>query len=74
MEIRYQDQRKGYATEAASAVLDYAFASGFTIVWATVRTWNVASRTVLNRLGFTYHHTEGTGDDALIYLHVRPTR
>ncbi|MER5266117.1 GNAT family N-acetyltransferase [Actinosynnema sp. NPDC002837] len=45
--------RQGYATEAASAVLDWARSSGHHRVWATVWDWNTASRRVLTKLGFT---------------------
>jgi RimJ/RimL family protein N-acetyltransferase len=45
--------RQGYATEAASAVLDWARSSGYDRVWATVWDWNTASRRVLAKLGFT---------------------
>ncbi|MEV8438268.1 GNAT family N-acetyltransferase [Actinosynnema sp. NPDC051121] len=44
---------RGYATEAASAVLDWAKSSGYERLWATVREWNTASRRVLAKLGFT---------------------
>ena len=43
----------GYATEASSAVLDWARSSGYERVWATVWDWNTASRRVLAKLGFT---------------------
>lgn len=45
--------RQGYATEAATAVLDWARSSGCHRVWATVWDWNTASRRVLAKLGFT---------------------
>lgn len=45
--------RHGYATEAASAVLDWARSSGYERVWATVWDWNSASRRVLAKVGFT---------------------
>ncbi|MEV6641498.1 GNAT family N-acetyltransferase [Amycolatopsis sp. NPDC051371] len=44
---------RGYATEAATAVLDWARSSGFVRLWATVWEWNTASRRVLDKLGFT---------------------
>ncbi|MEV0193965.1 GNAT family N-acetyltransferase [Kitasatospora purpeofusca] len=44
---------RGYATEAASAVLDRARSSGHERLWATVWDWNTASRRVLAKLGFT---------------------
>ncbi|MVA76741.1 GNAT family N-acetyltransferase [Auraticoccus sp. F435] len=43
---------RGYATEAAEAVLEWARSSGYRRVWATVREWNTASRRVLAKLGF----------------------
>ncbi|MEU6846341.1 GNAT family N-acetyltransferase [Streptomyces sp. NPDC046716] len=45
--------RQGYATEASLAVLDWARASGYERVWATVWDWNTASRRVLAKVGFT---------------------
>ncbi|MFJ6610234.1 GNAT family N-acetyltransferase [Streptomyces sp. NPDC091289] len=44
---------QGYATEAASAVLEGARASGYERLWATVWDWNSASRRVLAKIGFT---------------------
>ncbi|RII41396.1 N-acetyltransferase [Galactobacter valiniphilus] len=43
---------RGYATEAARAVLAWGEASGLGTVWATVREWNEASLGVASRLGF----------------------
>ncbi|MFE6888126.1 GNAT family N-acetyltransferase [Streptomyces sp. NPDC057694] len=45
--------RQGYATEASLAVLDWARSSGYERVWATVWDWNIASRRVLAKVGFT---------------------
>ncbi|MCU1584966.1 MAG: family acetyltransferase [Microbacteriaceae bacterium] len=44
---------RGYATEAARAVLGAARDTGRTRLWATVREWNTASFRVLDKLGFT---------------------
>jgi RimJ/RimL family protein N-acetyltransferase len=44
---------QGYATEASFAVLDWARSSGYERLWATVREWNIASRRVLAKVGFT---------------------
>lgn len=44
---------QGYATEAASAVLDWARSRGYGRLWATVWEWNAASRRVLAKVGFT---------------------
>lgn len=43
---------RGYATEAALAVIDRARAHGHERLWATVWDWNTASRGVLRKLGF----------------------
>jgi RimJ/RimL family protein N-acetyltransferase len=52
---------RGYATEAAGAVLDAAFATGRTRIWATVAPWNAPSFRVLEKLGFRRDHA-GTDD------------
>ena len=51
----------GYATEAARAVVDAAFATGRRRIWSTVRAWNTPSLNVLEKLGFQRHHS--TVDD-----------
>ncbi|MFF5637206.1 GNAT family N-acetyltransferase [Streptomyces sp. NPDC012825] len=43
---------RGYATEAAAAVLDAAAATGRKRLWSTVGTWNGPSLRVLEKLGF----------------------
>ena len=43
----------GYATEAGQAIIDAAWSTGRTRLWATVREWNTASFRVLHKLGFT---------------------
>jgi RimJ/RimL family protein N-acetyltransferase len=48
---------KGYATEAASVVLDAAIATKRSRLWSTVGAWNVASFRVLEKLGFERHHS-----------------
>jgi RimJ/RimL family protein N-acetyltransferase len=42
----------GYATEAATAVVDAAARSGRSRLWATVAPWNAPSFRVLEKLGF----------------------
>lgn len=42
----------GYATEAAGAVVLWASEAGYRQLWAGVWDWNVASRRVLEKLGF----------------------
>ena len=43
---------KGYATEAAHAIVDAAADTGRTRLWATVRPWNQPSLRVLDKLAF----------------------
>ncbi|MFF9839752.1 GNAT family N-acetyltransferase [Streptomyces sp. NPDC013740] len=43
---------RGYATEAARAVLEAAVATGRKRLWSTVGTWNAPSLRVLEKLGF----------------------
>ena len=43
---------RGYATEAAAAVVDAATTAGLPRLWATVRVWNAPSLRVLEKLGF----------------------
>lgn len=42
----------GYATEAGRAVVTWVNEAGYGRLWAGVRDWNVASRRVLEKLGF----------------------
>lgn len=42
----------GYATEAGRAVVTWASEAGYQRLWAGVWDWNVASRRVLEKLGF----------------------
>ncbi|NKI41231.1 GNAT family N-acetyltransferase [Streptomyces physcomitrii] len=69
-EIAYELFRRahgrGYATEAAEAVLDAARATGRRRLWATVGTWNTPSFRVLEKLGFGRDHlsTEDSGEVA----------
>ena len=43
---------RGYATEAARAVVSWAGGAGYPRLWAGVWEWNTASRRVLEKLGF----------------------
>ncbi|THA23699.1 N-acetyltransferase [Streptomyces sp. RKND-216] len=67
-EIAYELFRRvhgrGYATEAATAVLGAATATGRQRLWSTVGTWNTPSLRVLEKLGFARDHvsTEDRGD------------
>ena len=71
-EIAYELLRRvhgnGYATEAAGAVLDAAFATGRRRIWATVRAWNTASLRVLEKLGFQRDHSVTDERGEVVYL------
>lgn len=58
----------GYATEAAGAVLDAAFATGRRRVWATVRAWNAPSLRVLEKLRFRPDHTVTDERGEVVFL------
>jgi RimJ/RimL family protein N-acetyltransferase len=58
---------KGYATEAASAVMEAAVATGRRRVWSTVRSWNIPSFRVLEKMGFKRHHSEWDQNGELIW-------
>ncbi|WP_431247842.1 GNAT family N-acetyltransferase [Leifsonia xyli] len=65
----------GYATEAAAAVADAAFDSGFPTVWATVATWNAPSFGVLAKLGFApTRRAGGDGRSVFVWLRRRAPR
>ena len=61
---------RGYATEAAGAVIDAARASGVLEVRAGVRDWNLASQRVLAKLGFEVERVEPNAEfgDSFIML------
>ena len=54
---------KGFATEAGWAVVRWAGEAGYGRLWATVWDWNVASRRVLEKLGF--RDTGGVGPETV---------
>lgn len=58
----------GYATEAAHAVMDAAFATGRNRIWSTVGAWNEPSLRVLDKLGFQRHHESINDRGPVIYL------
>ena len=57
-EIRASHRGRGYATEAAVAVLQQCRAAGIGRVWATVRSPNVASCHIVARLGMRLERAE----------------
>jgi RimJ/RimL family protein N-acetyltransferase len=71
-EIAYELFRRahgqGYATEAARAVLEAAFATGRQRIWATVGAWNAPSLRVLEKIGFWPDHTVVDERGEVVYL------
>ncbi|ORA32833.1 GNAT family N-acetyltransferase [Mycobacterium aquaticum] len=68
-EIFKRFHSQGYATEAARAVMDAAFATGRRRIWSTVGAWNTPSLRVLEKIGFERHHeTVDHRGRPLIYL------
>jgi RimJ/RimL family protein N-acetyltransferase len=58
----------GYATEAAGALLDAAFATGRRRVWATIGSWNAASIRVAEKLGFYLARRTIEGDQEVLWM------
>jgi RimJ/RimL family protein N-acetyltransferase len=58
----------GYATEAAHAVMEAAFATGRIRIWSTVGAWNEPSLRVLDKLGFQRHHERLNDQGLVIWL------
>jgi RimJ/RimL family protein N-acetyltransferase len=71
-EIAYELLRafhgQGYATDAARAVVDAAFATGRRRLWSTVGSWNAPSFRVLEKLGFRRDHTIDDDRGEIVYL------
>jgi RimJ/RimL family protein N-acetyltransferase len=59
---------RGYATEAARAVLDAAIATGRKRLWSTVRAWNTPSLRVLEKLGFERDHVSTDDSGEVVWL------
>ena len=55
-ELLRKSWHQGFATEASRAVLSWAATSGYRRIRASVWDWNVASRRVLEKLGFIETH------------------
>ena len=71
-EIAYELLRRfhgrGYATEAARALVDAAAATGRHRLWATLRPRNVASLRVLEKIGFRMDHTTTDAQGDVLHL------
>ncbi|MET9125873.1 GNAT family N-acetyltransferase [Streptomyces sp. NPDC004528] len=59
---------RGYATEAADAVLDAAAATGRKRLWATVGAWNAPSLRVLEKLEFERDHVSTEDNGEVVWL------
>ncbi|WP_069173208.1 GNAT family N-acetyltransferase [Streptomyces griseus] len=59
---------RGYATEAAGAVLDAAVATGRRRLWSTVGAWNTPSLRVLEKLGFERDHVSTEDNGEVVWL------
>ena len=73
-ELLQRAHGRGYATEAARAVLDAAIATGRTRLWSTVGSWNTPSLRVLEKLGFERDHvtTKDDGSEVVWLTRVLP--
>ncbi|MFH9612770.1 GNAT family N-acetyltransferase [Streptomyces pratensis] len=71
-EIAYELFRRahgrGYATEAAGAVLDAAVATGRKRLWSTVGAWNTPSLRVLEKLEFERDHVSVEDNGEVVWL------
>jgi RimJ/RimL family protein N-acetyltransferase len=71
-EIAYELLRRfhgrGYATEAAQALVAAAAATGRHRLWSTVRPSNAASLRVLEKIGFRWDHTSTDDLGDVVYL------
>ncbi|WP_433794725.1 GNAT family N-acetyltransferase [Actinoplanes sp. CA-252034] len=65
--IRAAQRGRGYAAEAAAAVLQEGRAAGLRRVWATIRQHNIASRHIVTRLGMHVDHTENDEKGELLF-------
>ena len=73
-ELFQRARGRGYATEAAGAVLDAAIATGRTRLWSTVGSWNTPSLRVVEKLGFKRDHVtmKDDGDEVVWLTRVLP--
>jgi RimJ/RimL family protein N-acetyltransferase len=67
-ELLHRYHGHGYATEAAAALVEAASATGRERLWSTVRTWNVASLRVLEKIGFRRDHTTTDDQGEIVWL------
>jgi RimJ/RimL family protein N-acetyltransferase len=65
--IRKAYQGRGFATEAANAVLNECRSAGIERVWASIRPHNIASRHIAERLGMRVERTDHDQGGSLIF-------
>jgi RimJ/RimL family protein N-acetyltransferase len=73
-EIRHDRQGRGYASEAAAAVITECAHAGLGRIWATVRPANTASLRVLHRIGMTIDHLTHDDKGGLLFLSRQQSR
>lgn len=66
-EIRASHRGRGYATEAAMAVLQQCRAAGLSRVWASIRPYNIPSRHIVTQLGMRLDRTESDERGELLF-------
>jgi RimJ/RimL family protein N-acetyltransferase len=59
---------RGYATEAARALLDAAFDTGRHRIWATIGSWNAPSLRVAEKLGFRVDRYTTEVDQDVVWM------
>jgi RimJ/RimL family protein N-acetyltransferase len=67
-EIRHDRQGRGYASEAAAAVITECAQAGLARIWATVRPANSASLRVLHHIGMTIDRLTHDDKGDLLFL------
>ncbi len=67
-ELLRRFQGRGYATEAAGALVAEAAATGRHRLWSTVGSWNAPSLRVLEKLGFRRDRTVVDDHGEVVYL------
>jgi RimJ/RimL family protein N-acetyltransferase len=65
--VRASHQGQGYATEAATAVIQECRIAGLTRIWATIRPANSSSRRIAERLGMRVDRTDTDHRGNLLY-------
>ena len=75
-ELLRRFHNRGYATEAARAVLAAADEAGWERLWSTVREWNAPSRGVMAKIGFVESgrtDPDPVRGDSIWYVRSRPS-